>query len=220
MRAISNSRDGFTMIEIIIVIAILTILAGAAVPMVAREITRARRNTTQTEMVVISEAVLGYLQDTESWPKDLKSLIKDGYVGGGFSTNDAITDAWGSLYSYSTKGDIATIESLGPDRKKGKDDPSLQVSAKPIRRKLTHDEMETIHNALRAYETARGNGEVGDLPAIWVPGKKGKKDEKGALEIVVSEGYLPSEKPYEKDAWGKTYTYAGSPSDRVVSPSL
>lgn len=218
MRRVRVRREGFTFLEIVVVVAILTILAGIAVPMGARTVIRAKREATRAEMQRISEALLAHFEVESGWPKGLQTLIDDGYIGGGFDATEAIQDEWGTPYVFEAKGSVATLRSLGADKVESKDDEILAIDARPTLRSITLDEMETIHVALRSYEIERGKGNLGDLPADWLGDEK--LGVKGALDLLVEEGYLPGKAVYAADAWGVAYTYGGSPADFVTSGSL
>ncbi len=212
------AADGFTFIEIIVVVAVLMILAGMAVPMSGRIVSKNRYAVTETEMQRLSDALKASLSETGSWPSSLDELVDDGFIGGGFTPEEATTDAWGNAYQYSSSGETASLTSFGPDAGSGGgDDITLAVEGRPVLRSLTLDEMETIHVALRSHEIARGKGDAPDLPNYWL--KKNKKKD-GAMEILVGEDLLPDDEKFEKDAWGNVYGYEGSPADEVTSPEI
>lgn len=209
----SQSIAGFTMLEVIVVVAIMVIVAGVAVPSSARLVTRTKTKATTTEMTAIGDALLDYVEENGSWPAALSVLTTAGYLGGGFSPAEALTDSWGMAYEYTSSRETSTLRSLGPDRRRNRKDLVLTVDARARMREVTRDEMETIHVALRSYEIARGRGDVPALPAAWAgPG--------GALEGLVAAGYLPDDPRFETDAWGDEYVFAGSPSDAVTSAGV
>ncbi len=61
-------RRGFTLIEIVIAVAIVAIFAAALSPMVFRHLEDAKVGKAQNETEVIATAVLSYYKDVGKWP--------------------------------------------------------------------------------------------------------------------------------------------------------
>ncbi len=61
-------RRGFTLIEIVIAVAIVAIFAAAMSPMVFRHLEDAKISKAQNETEVIATAVLSYYKDVGKWP--------------------------------------------------------------------------------------------------------------------------------------------------------
>lgn len=61
-------RRGFTLIEIVIAVAIVAIFAAALSPMVFRHLEDAKVTRAKNETDTISTAILGYYKDTGRWP--------------------------------------------------------------------------------------------------------------------------------------------------------
>jgi len=116
-----KSERGFTLIELLIVIIILAVLAGIAIPSYLTITARAKESGTETEMANIATALELYKADNNSYPSvstisDLKKALEDG----NYMTNVPTQDKWGNNYSYSsTDGTTYTLTSQG---KNGKDD--------------------------------------------------------------------------------------------------
>ncbi|MGD9547322.1 MAG: prepilin-type N-terminal cleavage/methylation domain-containing protein [Candidatus Krumholzibacteriia bacterium] len=64
----TTDRSGFTLIEIVIAVAIVAIFAAAISPMVFRHLEDAKVSRAQNETETISTALLGYYKDTGRWP--------------------------------------------------------------------------------------------------------------------------------------------------------
>ncbi len=63
-----TDRQGFTLIEIVIAVAIVAIFAAALTPMVFRHLEEAKISKAQNETEVIATAVLCYHKDVGAWP--------------------------------------------------------------------------------------------------------------------------------------------------------
>lgn len=61
-------RGGFTLIEIVIAVAIVAIFAAAMSPMVFRHLEDAKIGKAQNETEIIASAVLNYYKDVGAWP--------------------------------------------------------------------------------------------------------------------------------------------------------
>lgn len=64
----NKDRGGFTLIEIVIAVAIVAIFAAALSPMVFRHLEDSKVTKAQSETETIATAVLGYYKDTGKWP--------------------------------------------------------------------------------------------------------------------------------------------------------
>ena len=62
------NRKGFTLIEIVIAVAIVAIFAAAISPMVFRHLEDAKVSKAQNESEIIANALLGYYKDVGAWP--------------------------------------------------------------------------------------------------------------------------------------------------------
>ncbi len=68
MKRHHTNRDGFTLIEIVIAVAIVAIFAAALSPMVFRHLEDAKLTKALNETEVLSTAMLSYYKDTGAWP--------------------------------------------------------------------------------------------------------------------------------------------------------
>lgn len=63
-----RNRAGFTMIEIIVIIAVISILAGFLSPTVMKQIQRSKVAKVKTEAEALATAFSDYFADTGQWP--------------------------------------------------------------------------------------------------------------------------------------------------------
>ena len=73
-------RPGFTLVELMVVMLILTLLASIASPLVARSIQRAREATLKETLLVTRRAIDDYYSDTGSYPQELSMLVEKRYL--------------------------------------------------------------------------------------------------------------------------------------------
>jgi len=106
-------RRGFTLIEVIVAVAIVAVLAGAITPMVFRELMQAREEATLRELSAHTDGLLAFYEDTGRLPtagEGLAALVVDPGVPGwrgpyvaadrGDPVAEATTDAFGAAFLY------------------------------------------------------------------------------------------------------------------------
>ena len=76
----SRSDSGFTLIELIIVIAIIGIIATMAVAQMRTAPQRAREAVLKEDLFAIRDVIDQYFADKGKYPESLDSLIEDGYL--------------------------------------------------------------------------------------------------------------------------------------------
>jgi general secretion pathway protein G len=74
------SQRGFTLIEIMIVIAIILILLGMAAGMYTRHIQRAREAVLKKDLQTMREAIDNYTLDKQQAPQSLQDLVDGHYL--------------------------------------------------------------------------------------------------------------------------------------------
>jgi general secretion pathway protein G len=71
---------GFTLIELIIVVAIIGILATIAVPAMKNAPTKAREAALKEDLFTMRSCIDQYLADKGHYPPSLEALVADGYM--------------------------------------------------------------------------------------------------------------------------------------------
>ncbi|AEF17191.1 hypothetical protein Thexy_1158 [Thermoanaerobacterium xylanolyticum LX-11] len=70
VKALNKDEKGFTLIELIVVIAILGILAAIAVPRVTTSLNNAKNNADQSNLKIVQSAVDRYWADNNAYPSN------------------------------------------------------------------------------------------------------------------------------------------------------
>jgi general secretion pathway protein G len=102
-----KKQKGFTLVELMIVIIILAVLTGIAIPSYLALRNRAREQATRAEMQNIATAIAIYEADHEEFPTGdidaLKAALEadDESDTGAYMVNVPTADAWAESYTYS-----------------------------------------------------------------------------------------------------------------------
>lgn len=75
-----RAHKGFTLIELIVVMAIVALLVSIAAPRYFRSVDRARENTLRTSLNVMRDAIDQYLADRGRYPESLTELAAGRYL--------------------------------------------------------------------------------------------------------------------------------------------
>jgi general secretion pathway protein G len=204
---------GFTLIEVIVVVAVLAILAGALAPLIAARVDQARRFATEDHLEVIADAIRAYEQDVDAFPPDTGDAVADlgelqadtlgapgwdgPYLTAQWAAGDYALDAWGGpiTYAYTAGAPTALLTSSGEDQIAGTaDDIALTVVK----------DYESVERRVRdTYERLK-------LIAGDVYG--------GSPTLAPSSYTIPV--AWQTDAWGNSIMYAYNNDESAVVYSL
>jgi general secretion pathway protein G len=71
---------GFTLMEMMIVIAIMLILIGVAIPMYNRSVVRSREAVLHQDLFTLHDVIQQYTLDKQKAPQSLDDLVQAGYL--------------------------------------------------------------------------------------------------------------------------------------------
>jgi len=130
------NRQGFTLMEIVIAVAIVAIMAGTIAPLAFREMISAREDATNRELAGLNKGLISFYEDTGRFPSEgegLAALLEDPgvtgwsgpYLGGGKGDQlqELTHDAFNEPYIYDLNPGVspapadALVASAGPDHR-------------------------------------------------------------------------------------------------------
>ncbi|MEW6071878.1 MAG: prepilin-type N-terminal cleavage/methylation domain-containing protein [Planctomycetota bacterium] len=203
-----SRRRGFTLLELVIVVALLAILAGSAVPVASMIFNSKATRSTREVLDDLSVACAEYFRDTFALPASPLDLhVNPGVAGwsGPYmltaasdpitGISDSAVDAWARPFQLTAVGTSGLlIESAGVEGAFGDDtDIEVLLDVTPIRREVTLDELETINQAITLY-----NG-------VYLPDTPLSTSYDQILSRLVVTGFLPAGNDLSTDGWGDAY---------------
>ena len=126
-----KAKEGFTLIEILVVVAIIGMLGAVAVPAYMNYLADARISTTRALINNVDVAVKSYNMKHGKYPESLDALTQEQADGSEPLLEGEPVDPWGNELKYerqSKKRPIIT--SAGPDGEFGTDDDIMNVDTK------------------------------------------------------------------------------------------
>jgi general secretion pathway protein G len=73
-------RFGFTLIELMIVMAVIAVLMSIAVPIYTRSIQRSKESVLKNNLFTLRTVIDEYTYDKQKAPQTLQDLVSDGYL--------------------------------------------------------------------------------------------------------------------------------------------
>jgi general secretion pathway protein G len=128
-RKTAGTEDGFTLVELLVVLGIIALLAALVAPQVIRYLSQARSETAAAQLRNIESAVELFYLDTGAYPPadvGLEGLMSApvsvaGWKGPYLKKRDGLVDPWGKPFAYRQPGEHGAYDvySLGRDGKVG-----------------------------------------------------------------------------------------------------
>jgi general secretion pathway protein G len=75
-----RSSRGWTLIEMVVVMALIVVLAGLATAQYRNAVTRSREAVLKEDLFRMRDAIDQYYADKNKYPADLQTLVTDGYM--------------------------------------------------------------------------------------------------------------------------------------------
>jgi general secretion pathway protein G len=122
---LKKSRDryaGFTLIEVLLVLAILVILAALVVPNLSRIFSGSQVKAARTQIELLDTAIEVYKQDVGTYPNSLDALLADQGQAQGqnkwrgpYLKKQVPLDPWSKPYQYQVDADGPVISTTSPE---------------------------------------------------------------------------------------------------------
>ena len=119
----STTAAGFTLIEILVVMAIIGMLAVMVAPNIFNQQAGAQRDAALSQIFALEAALDTYRLDVGQYPDSLEGLVENdsgrAAWNGPYLRREVPLDPWGNEYVYYSDGRGFTLVSFGPDGERG-----------------------------------------------------------------------------------------------------
>jgi general secretion pathway protein G len=133
----STGANGFTLLELMVVLTILALLASIAAPRVTKYLRHAKTETAKIQVDALAAAISSFQLDMNRFPtseEGLKVLIdpptdKSNWDGPYVQKRESLMDPWGRPYLYRIPGRVAEFDvyTLGSDGREGGDGDAKDI---------------------------------------------------------------------------------------------
>ncbi|MGF7005738.1 type II secretion system major pseudopilin GspG [Aminobacter sp. BE322] len=130
--------EGFTLVELLVVLAIIALVATLATPQVLRYLGSAKTNAAKAQIRNVESALELYYIDNARYPttdEGLSALMiapkgATGWTGPYLKGSGGLDDPWGKPYQYelSADGSAVKVRTLGRDGSEGGTGEDLDIS--------------------------------------------------------------------------------------------
>jgi general secretion pathway protein G len=103
----SGRNQGFTLIEMMVVISVILILLGVAIPLYSHSITQAKEQSLRKNLETLNQMIFQYTQDKQKAPQSLNDLVAAKYLK---SIPDDITDSSDTWETESGEDAIMSLD--------------------------------------------------------------------------------------------------------------
>jgi general secretion pathway protein G len=130
-RLSSTGQMGFTLIEILVVMAIIAMLAVMVAPNIFNQQAGAQRDAALSQISTLEAALDTYRLDVGEYPDSLDGLMRNdsdrASWNGPYLRRDVPKDPWGNEYVYDVNGRDFTLISFGADGSRGGEDNDADI---------------------------------------------------------------------------------------------
>lgn len=142
--SVTKQQQGFSLIEVLVVVVIMGMLIGLIGPNVLGQVDRARVTTAKADLATLSQALDMYKLDNHFYPttdQGLEALVqkpqaspvpRNWNVQGYLKASEVPLDPWDGEYVYLSPGEGSEpyeLMSLGADARVGGDDYAADISS-------------------------------------------------------------------------------------------
>jgi len=115
-------KNGFTLMELLVVLLLIALLASIVTPIVVKSINRAKESALRENLFILRKAIDDYYSDKGKYPESLQLLVEDRYVR--IIPTDPVIDSgkeWLLLWDDSAaegeteSGGIIDLHSVSPE---------------------------------------------------------------------------------------------------------
>lgn len=111
-----RSSKGFTLLELLVVVAIIGILAAVAIPTLLNAVDRARQKRTMADLHTISTSIQAYITDISHCPLGSSISTLATVLNQSYAKRLPVSDGWQHSFIYSGSRQVGyTIGSVGKD---------------------------------------------------------------------------------------------------------